>query len=155
MLAKVLEHFPGTGTLKAMVHIERKKTGDPPSLEGTVTVLDATGCYAKFPYPLQNIRGELKFNNDMVDVVTVNGQGRHGGRVSITGQIADPGEAATVHIVVNAVDLPLDDDIRNALSDKQREALDMFLDKAGYQRLLDLDLFQTSKQKQEPPVAAG
>ncbi len=147
-IAKIFDRFPGTGKISGYLNLERDTADGELKKDGLIQIRNAKGYYSKFRYMLQNVSGDIRLHNDRIEVVNVSGVGLHGGQIMITGQIAPVAENAAVDLTVTAVGLPVDDLLREALNDKQRTALDMFLDAQHYQRLRTIGILQSTKDKE-------
>jgi len=147
--AKIQKHFKRfapSGNFQALVILERQEPGGRLIYDGVVEVSQAKILYERFKYPLADVRGELRFNDEKIELVALQGQGPTGANVTINGWIAPPQEGAAVHVVVTAVDAPIDQTLYNAIPEKHRPAMDMFFHEPAYQRLIDDGLVQTKQQ---------
>lgn len=135
-----------SGSFKALVVVERKAPAGKISYDGKVELVKVKLLYSKFAYPLHDMEGEVRFNDDRVEVVSLHGKGPTGASVTVRGIITPPGDGAGVNLTITAVDTPVDAPLREALNPKQREVLDAFLDAEQYQRLIDMGLIQSSRR---------
>ncbi|MCE9591531.1 MAG: AsmA-like C-terminal region-containing protein [Planctomycetes bacterium] len=135
-----------SGTFKALVLVERKTAGGHISYNGSVQLVQAHILYSRFEYPLQEVQGEILFNDDEVRVASMHGKGPTGASVTVSGTVRPPGDGAAVNMTVTAVDAPVDHFLRDALNPKQREVLDTFIDVDQHKRLIGMGLIQTSEQ---------
>lgn len=103
---------------------------------GTATISDGRGAYAKFPYPLKDVRAELEFDQDRVRVVTLLGRGLHGGEFSMGGFVT-PLDTKWPHVEldINASGLPVDELLQRALPAHLAAAIDTILHVPSFQRL--------------------
>ncbi len=139
--------FNPSGMFKALVVLERRKPGDRVSYDGTVEISDAKILYEKFRYPLENVRGELRFNDERIEIVGLRGRGPTGANVAVNGSIAPPKANAAVHVILTAVDSPIDDALYEAMPEKHQKVLDMFMNRKAHETLLERGLIQTSQQQ--------
>src|SRR5690606_39186413 len=105
---KELRRFGPTGRFQAEATIQRRRSGTSIDYDGKLFVRGANIRYARFAYPLVDVQGEIRFTNELLDVVKLDGHGPHGGRVVVTGSIAPPGDGAAVELHITGTDLPVD-----------------------------------------------
>lgn len=95
-----------------------------------VELLDANMAYRHFPYPLENLKGELFFEHNSItlsDVISQSGQRR----ITLNGKIMDRRADRPVYYVsIRADNIPLDATLAEALPSKQRNLYERF-DMAG------------------------
>lgn len=110
---------------------------------------DSRGYYHKFPYPLRQCRGKLTFSNESIEVQHLTGETHGGGTATITGSIGPPsaGGNAAVDVTITAVGIPFDDQLRQALGERERSALDLFFDEPAWQKLLERGRFVTEARR--------
>lgn len=133
-----------SGSFKALVLVQRKEPGGKISYDGKVQIVKAQLTYSKFRYPLHDLEGEVRFNDDRVDVVSLRGRGPSGAVVTVDGSVAPPGDEAEVTMTVVAREVPVDEHLVEALDAKQRQVLAMFLDTQQHARLVELGHIRTS-----------
>lgn len=139
--------FNPRGTFKVLVAVERREAGGPLVYEGTVRIAKANILYQGFKYPLESVRGELRFNDERIELTDLRGRGLSGAKVTVNGFIAPPKPGAAVHVVVTAQNAPVDDFLYKAIPEQYRDIIDLFINQPAYQRLLDRGLVQTSGQQ--------
>ena len=143
---KQFRRLSPSGTFKALVVIERKQLGGRLGYDGTVRVSNARMKYHQFPYPLEGVNGELRFDDERIELVGLRGRGPTDASVVVNGSISPPQDGAAVHVVVTAVDSPIDHVLYDAVPKRVRPILDLFFNKEAYQRLIDSGVIQTSEQ---------
>jgi hypothetical protein len=136
-VARVLEKFRLTGwSLRSQIELDR--SAPKPDAEGRVGapevqttgkawIADASGTYERFPYPLQNVAAYLEFDNDRLAVRYLTGEGSGDARVRLGGSITPPSLYGAIDLRLTANDIPLDDRLRGALNETQREIFDSLL----------------------------
>jgi len=83
-------------------------------------VRGASATYKKFPYPLSEVSGSVFWENGVTVVEGL--RGRHGNaRVQVTGQVSDK---AVPDLYIEAVNVPFDQTLRNALTPGWRKTYD-------------------------------
>jgi len=139
---KAFRMFAPEGNVRVSMAAWRDEAGGAIDYEGTATFTDGKGRYERFPYELDNLRGKIRFTPQEVRLLSVIGQTSGGGSATITGVIAPPGQFPAVDLTVAAVNVPFDQRLYEALDERQRPALDMFLHDASYQMLREAGHFQ-------------
>ncbi len=144
-LFKQFKRFSPSGSFSALVFVSRREVGGRVSYTGKVSLLEARLRYARFAYPLQNLRGEIRFSDERVEVSNLTAQGPTGAKFNITGTIAPPIDGAAVHLQIEAHDLPADEHLDAALRPQEKAVLDLFRDQEAYDRLTRANLVQSSE----------
>jgi len=130
------DHFDPKGRFRADVRLTRRKPGGTIHHEGRVKVIDATLRYHKFPYPVQNLRGTLRFDNDKV-VADMRGRGPGGGELKVDGlRIAPPRDGGGSNLTLEARNVPIDAALLNAMKPEHREAMKLFFSRSGQRQLI-------------------
>ena len=148
---KTFNRFTPAGRFTALVMVDRVRAGADLRYDGRVELADAQILDARFPYPLDNVQGELRFDNEKVQLVALHGVGPTGAKAVVRGTIAPPGPGAAVDVTVNGMNLPIDDVLMAALKPQQRKFVKTLLDEQAYARLIDPDegIVMSSRQRQE------
>jgi len=146
---KQFKRFDPSGKFQADVMIHRDQPGKTIEYDGRLAMTNAKLRYWKFPYPLQDVSGEFRFNRQQLDVVSMRGNGPTGASVGVRGTITPPGPDAQVKITVTGNDLPLDEPLYQAMHAHQRRTFDFLFDRKAYARLTapETGLLQSSEQK--------
>jgi hypothetical protein len=106
------EYSP-SGWVDAAARLVRTQPGEPLQLGLTVNCKDVGLKFKRFPYPLQHIRGTLRFEGDSleVDVRTLVG----GEWLTGKGTVVHPGQHATVKMDLASNAFPVDETLFQAL----------------------------------------
>lgn len=139
---KVFRIIDPVGTLRMSVMAHRRKTGGPIQLEGSARILSGTGQYFRFPYRLSQCRGLLVFNEQRIEVKSLTGQTSGGGTVTVTGEIVPENDNANIDLTISAADIPLNEDLYQALQPFQQAVFDTFFDEQAYQELVDAQVIR-------------
>ena len=115
----------------------------PIETNGEVVVDNGTGRYSRFPYPLENVRANIEFDDDLVTITRLIGTGPMGGSVMVEGTIIDPGSAAAIDVSVRGRDVPADRVFRSALDGWRRRTWDRFFDTHAERKLRESGLLST------------
>ncbi|MHC4909073.1 MAG: hypothetical protein ACYTF9_05060 [Planctomycetota bacterium] len=94
---------------------------------GRASIYDATGAFERFPYLLEDLRGELVFDERQITVHELTGRGSGDAILRVDGIIAPPGPEARVDLTLTAQQIQLDDRFRNALNEGQRSVLESLI----------------------------
>jgi len=111
--------FSPTGS--AAIEYRVSKLSDAP-MKRTVDVelLGVEAIYKSFPYPLKNLTGRLRFDQNSVTVDNVVSQ-FDGRRITLNGQVGSRrADGQPYELEIEAQDIPLDTTLAKALSQKQR-----------------------------------
>jgi len=139
----------------------RSSGGGDVTVDGNMQLLNGTGSYNKFPYPLHDLRADIQLFNDEVVVQSLSARGSAESTLSITGRVeASRGRDLEVHI--QASDVPLDSILLYALPPRAEATLrDVF----SQQRVSDpasdhvvhqhVDLDLTVTQDEEETLSIG
>ena len=136
-VVRQFQRFQPSGRFSALIRLERKQHGGDLTYQGEVSAHDVAAVYDRFPYPLDHLRGRIRFDQEKIEVLSISGTGPTGLRVNIGGKVWPPGPQPAVQMQIRAENVPLDDVLYRALSKPQhRTAFDLFLNQPAYQSLL-------------------
>ncbi len=136
------------------VNVQRDPASGEILTHGTVDLIDASITYAFFKYPLEQAKGRLVFDDEQVIIQSITGvgpadaKGRRA-KIVVNGEVIGTGKYPGVHIRAKAVDAPIDDSLRAALQEGQRDLVDLFQDPQQFRRLSDdaAGVIQTAAQR--------
>jgi hypothetical protein len=144
-VARALERFKFSDwILSTAVDVVRERP-DPDAPEGEEPVIrsrgqayitEGTGRYQGFPYPLDNVDAYIEFDNERITVHYLTGTGSDGATVRLSGSIAPPTSEGTVALRLTASDVPVDDRLRDALSEEQKRVFDGIVHHPSYDALV-------------------
>ena len=110
-------------TLSRQSQTEKKRTLQ-------VELLDSVATYARFPYPLKNLAGELSFEHDNITISDLVSQ-YNGRKITLNGKVAERSTDRPIYdLAISVRDIPLDSELAAALPAKQRNFYKQF-DMAG------------------------
>lgn len=141
--------FTPSGNFRALVLLERKDREGKISYDGTVNLSNVNASFSKFPYPISDLRGELRFNDERVEIVSMKGKGPTGANITVSGIVAPPREGASLDVRVTGSDVPVDEYLRAAISPEQASIIDVLQDRPTYEALLAKGLVQSTVQKKQ------
>ena len=141
--------FQPSGQLGAMVSLQRAAKGGPLQYEGKVSLHDVSAEFSGFPYRVEQMAGEVRFDEEQIEIVSLSGRGQTGAKIMIDGRIWPPGRDAADLIHITAVDVPFDEVLYRALFGQALpRAYRMFLNEDRYRQLVDQKLVQTAESRQ-------
>ncbi len=140
-LRKHYDRFSPAGTAWIEASTRRDSRGGEVAYDGVLHVVRGSGRYVKFPYPLVNVRGDIRFNDERVDL-ELSGDAPGGGTLAIRGKIEPPGDGASVDVTVTATDIAVDEHLTGAMEDDHRKVMDTFLHQPAYDRLRERGVFR-------------
>jgi len=146
---KQFQRFAPSGEFSALVNVKRTTPAGEILYDGQVEVDKAQGSYEKFPYPLKDVRGVLRFNNNELRIVNLHGTPLGGGRLSISGAITPPRDDAAMDIEISATDIPINEYLFNALDEDELDVVKAFFDEQALKRFTDKGLLQTREAQAE------
>ena len=143
--ARTISQF---GVEEWLLDIEVDIVRDPPTTDesgafipgqaittGKVRVENGKGRYSRFPYPLENVRAHIDFDDEAVYIRSLVGNGPNGGTISATGSIIDPGPAAEIKVNLHGSQVPADNVFRDSLHSWRLRTWDRFFDRHAEARL--------------------
>ncbi len=144
-----LQRFTPQGTFAISALLRRETRGGLLVYAGQVDLADAQLTFPRFNYPLREVAGTLRFDDEQIQIVKLAGRGLTGARVELEGMIAPPAPGAAVQVTVRAHDGPVDQVLVDALPERVRPVIDLFADRQAHQRLIDRGVIQTSAMREE------
>jgi len=97
----------------------------PLDVSGRVFCRDVKMRYLLFPYSLERIRGTMEFGGNRFETAGLTGY--HGpAEVTLEGWGENPGPRVESRVKVHARNVPLDEDLRQAMAKTQRDVYDQF-----------------------------
>ena len=137
-VARVLHHrLEPSGRFQLATKLTQVGPGRPVEVQGTLKVLGARSRFHEFPYPLQDVRGLIRFDRESIRLESLVARGPAGGTVTLDGEISPPSPEAGVRLSITGRDLPLDDSVRAALKPEQRSAVAQLFDAELHAALID------------------
>jgi len=135
---RLLDFSDPQGRVDASVNISRAAILDaanPPPLRvvGSVDLKGLTAAFHKFPYPFNNLRGSITFDDNEVVLHDIRGDGGNGSTVVANGTIRPPTDDAEVRVEVRVLDMPIDQTLRTAMDARgQGKVLDELFNADAY-----------------------
>jgi hypothetical protein len=119
-------YYAPEGQVDVEMEMRRGPEADAPlDVSGTVFCRDMKMRYLLFPYPLERMRGAVRFTGNRYDTEGL--KGHHGeAEVTIEGWGRNPGPLVESRVKVHVRGMPLDGDLRQAMDKTQRDIYDQF-----------------------------
>lgn len=147
--------FSPSGEFVATATLRRPRRGGEVQYSGELDVRNARGRYYKFPFPLDNVNGTIRFSDQQVEIVGLQGHGLSGGTLHIRGTITPPGDGAAVQMRITATDVPVDQRLTDAMKPSHRKVVNTFLNRQQYQQLVEQGLIRPRKSPTQDVTSAG
>ena len=120
------------------------------TMAGNANCKDAAFCYNKFPYAIEHLTGRIDFTKNSVTLNNLSG--KHGEtRFFLNGSCSNFGPNLKYAIRITSDNMPLDNDLYNALKTKQKEFWSVF-SPAGF-AAIDLHLSRQTQTDKEVKLA--
>ncbi|MCA9303295.1 MAG: hypothetical protein KC996_04160 [Phycisphaerales bacterium] len=145
-----LDRFEGLAMdVGASIRIERTKADPKLDISGVATIADGTARYKKFPYPFHDLRGAIRFDSSQIVVEGIHGKGPTGAGLLAGGRFAPLGELSQVVLNLDVTGLTIDDALKDAMSNGQRELVEALFSETKYSALLAEGLVLTPEDQRE------
>ncbi len=152
---KEIRRFEPAGRFHAQAIVERRRRGAPIDYDGTLSIRGADIRYVRFPYPMRDVHGTVRFTDERIDVERLDGRGPNGGRILVTGSVAPPGDGAAVELHILVTDLPTDDHLLDNLEPQDQRIINIIADRAQHARIVELGLLRTGETGDAPRFELG
>ncbi|HEY1687219.1 MAG TPA: hypothetical protein VGG19_20835 [Tepidisphaeraceae bacterium] len=135
-LQEVYDQFKPVGTCAFDVRVQRSEPDADVTLAGAVKIIDGAFVFDHFPYPLHNLRGDIRIGYDaagqqQVNVLDVVGQGIAGSinantLVHIKGLVGPFNRHCQAHLTIGGNDIASDPAVIAAMPRETQRALKLF-----------------------------
>lgn len=155
VVRKNLDTFSSpTAVLDAQIDLARGTAmGDvaaPVAISGTIVMRNGAAAFENFPYPITNLRGKVRFDEDQVEIISLQGSGPTGASLLAEGRIAPINDESGLDLRITLTDLPIDEELRKAMdSSIAAGMLDLIFSRKQYAQLLEAGLLATPGQHAE------
>jgi hypothetical protein len=105
------------------------------STEGTIEFENGAAAFEKFPYPVEQMRGMVKFDDKAVELRNIRGRGPSGAIVSADGRVYPPRKGAEMLINVLVLDAPIDEYLLGAMTPDKRAVLEKLFNRTAADEL--------------------
>ncbi|MFK7790941.1 MAG: hypothetical protein AB8C95_15795, partial [Phycisphaeraceae bacterium] len=143
--------FRPSGTFQLAADFNSPGGDEPDDWTIDLSVLDAKMTHAMFPLPLENVRGEIRIQQDRVAIGTdkpIIAKAINGAILEMQGFAAPASDIAEVDLDVKITGLPIDENVRKALKPRARKNIGRFLDDDAYEELVERQLIVPSDSLQ-------
>ena len=136
--AKALQlfHLKDWNVNAELVMVRQKQGGDIEK-SGKLAIIEGTGKYDGFPYPLRDVKALIYIQDDSFVIQTFDAIGSEGATVSIVGEVNSIEDQVGVNITLTVRDAPLDEALHDAVSKPVATVMERFLDQEALNRLVD------------------
>ncbi len=142
-----------TGLVDAEVRVSRAEpTGGQPApviVRGVLDVREGTASFVDFPYRFGSLEGRTTFDEHEIRVERVIAVAPTGARLRASGVIRPPRVGASVDIVVEVEDVPVDGTLLAAMSEGRRRLVEALFSRERYEEIVALGLVLTPARAEE------
>ncbi len=121
--------------------------------EGSITFENGAAAFDKFRYPVEQMRGLVKFDDKAVELVNIRGRGPTGAIVSADGRISPPRKGAEMLVNVLVLDAPIDEHLLGAMTRDKREVMEKLFNHTAAAELARCGLTATPAEHAEAVAA--
>jgi len=164
-LGRVLSHirkeYQPRGHVDLQVSLERSGGTDDVKVSVTAAAQGLSVVEREFPYPVEDLRGEILFANRRLEIRKLTG--RHGSaQIQIDGNAVNLGKKAMSDFRIQAWDVAFDEDLRDAMPESYRRVWDdlspagtgsaqvrVYADRPGDRQHVDVELRLEGKASME------
>jgi hypothetical protein len=114
--------------------------------EGSISFENGAAAFDRFAYPIEQMRGLVRFDETQVELVNIRGRGKSGAIVSADGRIYPPRKGAEMLINVLVLDAPIDEYLLGAMNNDKREVVEKLFNRQAADELARLGLTATPKE---------
>ncbi|MEQ8770132.1 MAG: hypothetical protein RIB60_06445 [Phycisphaerales bacterium] len=128
--------------VQATIRLERP-AGDgvmPIRKTGELRFYNGTTAYRNFPYQFTNLEGVARFDDTTLSIDSIRGTHPNGAVLEATGTFAPLGPESEVNLLVQVEGVPIDDELRAAMSKGRRQMVDALFSQRRHEALLDAGL---------------
>lgn len=148
--------------VEAVVRIERGPeltdgTPSPVRATGELRLSNGSAAYAEFPYRLTNLEGLMTFDETTLVIDWLRASHPNGTSLTATGRFSPMGPECAITLDIEAVGVPVDDALRDAMSPGRRQMVDALFNEARYRELVAAGLVVSPQERarREEMLALG
>jgi len=113
------------GVINAKLTLHRDAVpGSRLQLNGNVEILNASGTFGLFPYPLHGMNGKIQFDETRLFIEYLAALGPDRERLSVIGEISPLAPGPMINLDVVALNVPIHTTLREAVDPQSRDAID-------------------------------
>ncbi len=124
--------------MNAEVSIGRTVRGGDIDVHGDLSIQAEAGKYVDFPYPLSNIRSEIIFHQNEIQIVDLKADGSEAAKIGIKGTVVTSEDDLLVELDLVAANAPIDSSLRAAVSTQLATVMDRMIDTEAYAEIAEL-----------------
>ncbi len=129
-----------TAVVSAKAHVTRgvPVNGAPAEVKvsGTLDFHDGVAAYERFPYQFRDLAGSVRFDENTIDILRVEGVAPSGARVKAHVHISPLTDDAGVDVFVDAIGVPIDSTLEAAMGQGRSKLVTEITSRAQYERLM-------------------
>lgn len=99
--------------------------------QGSIAFENGAAAFDKFPYPVEQLRGLVRFDDKAIELVNIRGRGLSGAIVSADGKISPPRKGAEMIVNVLVLDAPIDEYLLGAMTADKRDVLEKLFNRTA------------------------
>lgn len=126
-----LEHW----TMDAEISVGRTELEGEIDVQGDLEIRAKEGKYVDFPYPLKNIRSEITFQKNEIQIIELKADGSEDAKVLIKGTVNATRDDLAVELNLYAANAPIDNALHDAVSDQLATVMDNLIDYGTYEKI--------------------
>lgn len=135
-VGKYRERFSPKGTYQVKLEIDQPGAGGELALRGHMDLLDTGFKYYRFPYEATELSGRITFDEDRLVLNDLIGLTPSGSVGVVSGSVGPPLKEGQVDLTIRSDEIPIDENLLQAMKPKHRRVIDMFFSREGYESLL-------------------
>ena len=126
-----LEHW----SMNAEVSVGRTELKGEIDVQGDMTIHAKEGKYVDFPYQLKNIRSDITFHKNEIQIVELKADGSEDAKVLIKGIVHVTQDDLAVELNLYAANAPIDEALHDAVSEQLATVMDKLIDYDAYEKI--------------------
>lgn len=132
-----------TGTLDSRVVVTRTKTGEDPTVNGTLEFKEGSASFVRFPYRFEAMTGLFEFDDTSLQIKRVDGTAPNGATIHVSGVISPLDEYAKVSLDFDMRNVPVDSTLEDGLGPRRRKIIDTLFCREKYDELVAKGLIRS------------
>lgn len=123
------------GIVDSRVIVTRSAVGGEPKVSGTLEFRDGVASFVRFPYEFRGMTGLFEFDDSKLQIVRVDGKAANGATLHTHGLITPLTDEASVKLVIDVDNIPVDESLAQGLGPRRRHVLDALFSRERLQEL--------------------
>jgi hypothetical protein len=154
VISKINKFEHPVADIEAEVFISRSDDPNDQQIDvsGRADISNGSAMYGKFRYPVYDLHGSIQFDSEKLIINEVVGTGPTGAMVRAEGLFSPLGEQSVANLKIDVQGVALDEHLKRAFDDDQRELFNALCSTQDYNNLLDEQLILTPDVENELQV---